>query len=325
MIIVSLNKCYSERNFKISRIDLMKKIILACMTAVMLTFLSCSLFTQPEPTPNYVYKKIYEAQRLAIKPTHDFFDTPESLIIYPQKETRYTFMCCYSSSTGGMSTSNYNFEVTKNLSSTSQFYLSYNKQPSEFKYFIDDIYIVKKDSLLMFPVMNTVYYTAFRDIDGRHILFYQTTNSFNSCFQIFKEGLGLIYENINSTRSMDSDRKYAILSKVDGATIDITSILARFIGMANAFANLCRQTATVITISKSEFDSILVYDYTKHKRLFDIRSDTTFSVPYATLYELYLWRNGTGQRVYTPNYDSITVTGNTYKQVFKTSYTLHCW
>ncbi|HMA65437.1 MAG TPA: hypothetical protein VKO63_09570, partial [Chitinispirillaceae bacterium] len=72
----------------------MKKILLPCITSVMLTFLFCSLFTQPEPSLNHLDEKIDKAKKQSIKPIHDYFAKPESLIIYPRKETKYTFLCC---------------------------------------------------------------------------------------------------------------------------------------------------------------------------------------------------------------------------------------
>ncbi|MGE5670948.1 MAG: hypothetical protein ACM31E_05850, partial [Fibrobacterota bacterium] len=169
---------------------------------------------------------------------------------------------------------------------------------------------------------DTVYYTAFRDTDGQHVLLYYANYSYKSCFQIFKEGLGLVYECVHNS---DGDGKNTLLSKVDGVSIDITSLLSRITGMIYAFTDLCQQSATVITISRSDFDSVQVYEHKKYKLLFNIQSDTTFTVAHENLWDLNLWSNGKGQSIFIPSYDTIAVTGITYKSVGKIPYHDYFW
>jgi len=308
----------------------MENKILLCLAAGALAFFSCDLFTQPEPSTSHVTELINEAQRQVIEPTHDFIAKPESLTLYPPEGERYTFICTQSNSIGGLSTSHFNYKTTMKRLDSVSFCLAYSTRCEKFNYAAYNSFWSNRDSLTMRPDVDSVYYTAFRDTDGRHILLYQTEymrgNTDRYCCQLLKEGLGLVYEQLSyDMTSMDGGSRCALLLKINDSTVDVVSLLSRIMGMKRKFAELIMTDSTAVMVSDNRFDSIQVFNRLPFELLFSIESDTVFAVSHDKNWDLVLWGSDTVQTIYIISLDSIAVFDDSYALTQKIPYEFLWW
>jgi hypothetical protein len=280
------------------------------------------LVSAPPRTSGRAFDLIDSARVHTVQPAHDFIARPETLDIYPSGVRDYAFTCSEYTTSGPDYGFYDNFELQKNRPDTAAFLVRYCKTGPNYGYGMSENRIPGKldnrDSLLMSPLADSAYFTAFKDIDSEYILLYQSAYRTNQgcvpyCCQVFKEGLGLLYEHYHNGVSENVYVKAAVLSKVNGSPIDVVPVISRVMGMQGKFAETIRGDSIVVRVAGSLYDSIQGKKFWQDPPLISIFSDTLFKfLPYS-VYAFYLFKPDS---IVTLNcggeFDSIGIDGYSY-------------
>ncbi len=296
------------------------------LCALLFLFPSCIIVNDlltPQPVvTGRAFDLIDTARHRAVEPTGEFVTRPESLALYPSDGRSYTFTCSEYGATGTEDGRYYNFELQKSRPDIVSYRIQYAKSGREYGYRGSDSAIPGKlddhDSLLMRPLCDGAYFTAFKDIDSSRIVLYQTAYQYNQglkpyCCQVFKEGLGLLYEHYHNGISGNVYSKAAILAKVNDSPVDVVPVLSRIAGMQSKFAADILKDSIVLRVERSLYDSIVGKKYWNDPPLISVKSDTLWSFAPFSVYAFYLYKPDT---IVTLNcgavFDSVQVSGFSY-------------
>jgi hypothetical protein len=192
-----------------------------------------------------------------VYPNHDYLARPDSIVFDRAGETRYQYRCTSDHSRGGMGPNygNVDLVVIRKVANPLKVPVTYiDEGAAEGSYPVysaPDTY----DSLPAKPRAETAYQTAFRDDSGKYVVVYRSEKPVFT--QVYREGLGLVYDGINSgSGGMDSDWRKCVLTRVNNTDFDAQAFLSKLVGMYSAFADSQRSDSTLITVRNCRFDSL---------------------------------------------------------------------
>ncbi|MBN1307210.1 MAG: hypothetical protein JXA18_04795 [Chitinispirillaceae bacterium] len=288
----------------------------------------------PESKPSDLQLVIDSARVYSTTPDYDYTAHPDSVVCYSIPAVTLTYLCSGYSSTGGISSSQSNYATVIDAPDESTYVVHYRAADTAsctgvHHYGPLSGILQNPDSLILHPYTDSVYVTAFKDIDSSYVLIYQSCYLSHSygypyCCQVFKEGIGLIYETYRDGQTFDGRGKRALLRKINDSIFDIENLLARIMGMQKKVQEDFQAEPATIVVTGSEFDSIQGKKNWLSPPDFTLTADTTIRIAESSYY-LYLFSPDTIIDLYTGNYRHISISGATYSTEKKLHYHFGGW